>query len=186
MPFFEILILSFALAMDCFAVSLSIAASSQNNNKKLPWIVAAVFGFFHVMMPAIGCYLGSCIYDFIAQVGYWITAGILFFVGAKMLKEGFFYKNETINKKLGFWLVVTLAFATSMDAVAVGFSFSCLQLDVLIPIITIGSVTMLMSLLAFQVGKWLSKCLNPKWMILLGGLVLILIGLQIIIEDIIL
>jgi len=76
---------------------------------------------------------------------------------------------------------VTLAFATSIDAAAVGISLSFLKVDIIQPSIIIGVITFLISLIGVFIGCKFGDKFGSKVEIV-GGLVLIGIGVKIVIE----
>lgn len=77
--------------------------------------------------------------------------------------------------------LLTLAIATSIDALMVGLSFAFLQTSVIEPILVIGLVTFSLSLVGFFFGCGLGRVFGNKIKIV-GGLILIAIGLQILLE----
>jgi putative Mn2+ efflux pump MntP len=76
--------------------------------------------------------------------------------------------------------MVTLSVATSIDALAVGLSMSMLRVSIVYPAMIIGIVAGLFTIVGLHLGKrvarltWLST-----WAEILGGLVLWIIGLNI-------
>jgi putative Mn2+ efflux pump MntP len=78
---------------------------------------------------------------------------------------------------------LTLAVATSIDALMVGLSFAFLQTSIIVPILAIGFITFLLSLFGFYFGCGLGRVFGNKIKIV-GGLILIAIGLRILLEHI--
>jgi len=92
--------------------------------------------------------------------------------------------NEVDNKapnpiKLNILLI--LAIATSIDALAVGFTFAFLEISIITPVIIIGLVTFLLSFLGVFIGNKLGDVFQNKVQII-GGLILIGIGIKILTE----
>ena len=77
--------------------------------------------------------------------------------------------------------MMTLAVATSIDALMVGFSFAFLQTQILAPILVIGLITFFLSLVGFVFGCGLGRVFGNKIKIV-GGLILLAIGLRILFE----
>lgn len=132
------------------------------------------------MMPVIGWLAGLGLKDIIMGIDHWIAFGLLGFIGVKMIydstksEDG---KEEDITLLVG----LTLAVATSIDALMVGLSFAFLETSILIPIMIIGMVTFVLSLIGFKFGSGMGRVFGNKIKIL-GGLILILIGIRILVE----
>ena len=186
MSLFEILLLAIALAMDCFAVSIA----SGILLKRIQWstflTMAFFFGLFQGGMPLIGWTLAKFASKYTEQWDHWIAFTLLLFIGGKMIYEHFTASEE----KEGFSptrliVILTLAIATSIDALAIGISFACLGItnlqSILISISVIGLVSFLFSILGSILGAKVGKRLNLRAE-LLGGTLLIAIGTKILIE----
>ena len=186
MSLFEILLLAIALAMDCFAVSIA----SGILLKRIQWstflTMAFFFGLFQGGMPLIGWVLAKFASKYTEQWDHWIAFTLLLFIGGKMIYEHFTASEE----KKGFSptrliVILTLAIATSIDALAIGISFACLGItnlqSILISISVIGLVSFLFSILGSILGAKVGKRLNLRAE-LLGGTLLIAIGTKILIE----
>ena len=170
--------------MDAFAVSVS----SGICNKKLEPVHALkgafFFGFFQFAMPLVGWYLGIRFIDTIKDFDHWIAFGLLVLIGGKMIREGFEEEKEgERGDQTRGWPLLLLSIATSIDALAVGFSISLLKTPVLFPAVIIGVVCFVMTAVGMIFGKGLAKIFGRKVEIL-GGLVLIGIGIKILVEHI--
>lgn len=153
-------------------------------------VFATAFGLSQAIMPLLGWLLGSTFADAIAPWDHWISFGLLALVGGKMLWEALspdapvdaehpehVHDTEAFSGRE----VVLLSIATSIDALAVGVSFAFLNVDVAIAVTTIGLVTFALSFLAVFVGYRIgTRFRRPAEIV--GGLVLIGIGTQILIE----
>ena len=87
-------------------------------------------------------------------------------------------EDEEPRRRHGFWLLVTTAIATSLDAMAVGVGLAFLQVNIIATALAIGCATLIMSTLGMMVGRFIGSIIGKKAEIL-GGLVLIGIGVQI-------
>ena len=78
------------------------------------------------MMPTIGYFLGAQFQEMIEAYDHWIAFGLLFLIGANMIREAIWGKEEEgkENGALDFRTMLLLAIATSIDALAVGVSFA--------------------------------------------------------------
>ena len=182
-----------ALSMDAFAVSISAAMCTKSIPIRIALRASFFFGFFQWGMPIIGWLLGGAFKQYIQHIDHWIALALLGFVGGKMIFEGIRSRNpahcpdpdEVKNHgimKLD--TLVILAFATSIDALAVGLSYSIIHAPILLASSIIGSTTFVTSFLGIHFGKRLRGALE-EWAEILGGSVLILIGLKIVIEHLV-
>ena len=188
----EILLLSIGLGMDCLAVSLTSGVALHRVQWRPILLMAFLFGFFQGAMPVFGWGVGYTFSRQIEQFDHWIVFGILLFLGLRMIRES--YRGETCKGNFNpadIKVVLTLAVATSIDALAVGLSFAIMQMnrfaDILFPVLIIGGVSFVMSvgglLTGIHLGKrYAGRCEADLW----GGLILIAIGTKILIEHIVL
>jgi len=182
MSFITVLLIAVGLGIDAFSVAIGIGAA---NNKK-SWVpvlrLAAAFGLFQFVMPIIGWLAGLTVVEIIESFDHWIAFGLLTLVGGKMIREGFEKESvEEYEDQTRGWPLLMLSVATSIDALAVGFSFSVLKNPILLPAIIIGVVCFLMTVTGMLFGKVLAKIFGKKVEIF-GGLVLIAIGIKILID----
>lgn len=179
----DIILLAIGLAMDCFAVSIACGMAM----KKLTfWPVVRIaffFGLFQAVMPLIGWLVGSRFQTYIEHFDHWVAFGILVFLGGRMIHEQFKQKHPD-KKRLNPYklaVILSLAVATSIDALAVGFTFAFLNIDLWLSVIIIGIASLLFSLIGILFGHhFLNRFKIPAE--LLGGLVLIGIGTKILLE----
>ena len=174
----EILLLAFALSMDAFAVSIGLGVKSQNFNKFLAIKVALLFGFFQALMPLFG-YLASIGLDtFITSIDHWIAFILLIIIGGKMIYESFQEGTEDEITIITNKILLILAVATSIDAMAAGFTLHLFELNPYISLLIIGISTFIISYIGVYVGSRGGEKYESKAEIL-GGVVLILIGFKI-------
>ncbi len=182
MTFIEIFLIGIALSMDAFSVSICKGLTT----KKFSWRMAVKcglwFGGFQALMPIIGYYLGISFQALIESVDHWIAFGLLFLIGANMIREAIWGKDEEKdNGSLDFKTMLLLAIATSIDALAVGISFACLQVNIWWPAIVIGLTTFGFGVLGVKIGNVFGSRYE-KGASIAGGIILILIGLKILLE----
>jgi len=144
------------------------------------------FGGFQAVMPVIGWLAGLGMKNFISGVDHWIAFCLLVLVGGKMLYEAFKIKEEEdcVAKKtcpFDTGTLTILAIATSIDALAVGLTFSLLSVSIAGPVLVIGLVTFLLSIAGVKLGTAGGHFFEHK-MAAAGGAVLILIGIKILLE----
>ena len=177
-----------ALAMDAFAVAIATGVSLKQVSLRQTFRLSWHFGLFQALMPVIGWGLGASVQTYMEAYAHWVAFGLLALVGSNMLKEAILADEDEESKPLkdstkGLTLVM-LSVATSIDAMAVGLSMSMLRISIVTPAVVIGIVAALFTILGLHLGKrvarltWLST-----WAEIVGGLVLWLIGLNILRES---
>ena len=174
----EVLVLSFALSMDAFAVSIGLGIKNKNDIKILALKVGLFFGIFQALMPFIGYLGGIGLKDYIQGYDSIIAFVLLLIIGGKMIYEAL---NENVEEEISIVsnkVLLTLAIATSIDAMAAGFTLHLFELNVYVSLLLIGVITFIMSYLGVYVGSKGGDKYETKAE-LLGGIVLILIGFKI-------
>lgn len=185
MSHFEIWLLAISLAMDC----LTMAIASGIILRRICWktfaTMAFFFGLFQAMMPVIGWFAASRFSHLIEQFDHWVAFGLLAFLGIRMIKESFGDEEERHFNPTRLIVILTLAVATSIDALAVGISFAFLGMEtwdsILYPILSIGIVSFILTIAGCLFGVFCGKRVNLRTE-LIGGLILIGIGIKILTE----
>jgi putative Mn2+ efflux pump MntP len=180
---FTIIFIAFGLAMDAFAVSIATGISMKCFQTKLAFRMAIFFGFFQFLMPILGWTAGLSFRYYVETFSHWVAFGLLLFIGGKMIYESFIF--DEVEKKCNaesFATLLLLSVATSIDALAVGLSFSVLKVEIIHPVIIIGIVTFLLSFSGVYIGVKIGSFFEKK-IEFLGGLVLIAIGVKILLEN---
>ncbi|MDR1587542.1 MAG: manganese efflux pump MntP family protein [Treponema sp.] len=207
----SLVFIALSLSLDAFAVSISSAICIRNLKIFHALRASFFFGIFQFAMPVAGWYLGSAFASYIAAYDHWIAFVLLAFVGGKMIFEALrtgkgFRKNNNVPQPQGdctegapcggsseetlckegpdirsLGTLLTLAVATSIDALAVGVSLSMLGREIWWDAAVIGAITFLVCLSGFEFGRRIGA-LPEKWASIVGGLVLIGIGIKILLE----
>ena len=184
MNFFEILLIALSMSMDAFAVCLGAGTQEDASGPRPTFRLAFHFGLFQFMMPVIGWFAGSTILRYFTAYDHWVAFGLLAFVGIRMVRSGFDQNNsgQKANPSRG-WTLVMLAFATSIDALAIGFSLGLVGVTIWYPAVVIGVVTGLISWLGILLGNRLGVRFGKR-MEIIGGIILILMGIRIVLASI--
>ncbi len=179
----ELLLIAVGLSADAFAVSLCKGLCMKKLNSRHALIIALFFGAFQAVMPLMGWAAGIRFRSYIENYDHWVAFALLSFIGFKMLWEAFEKEKEETEceVKLNYRELLILAVATSIDALAVGFSFAILQVKIIFPVVTIGVTTFLLSFLGVYIGHRFGMKFKRAAEIA-GSLVLILIGVKILLE----
>ena len=176
-----LLVLALGLSMDAFAVSICKGLSVPKLQAKHCLICGVYFGGFQALMPLIGWALGIRFQSMITNIDHWIAFALLAVIGANMIKESFSKEEECPDASFGFKTMLTLAVATSIDALAVGVTFAFLDVSIVPAVLLIGATTFVCSAVGVKIGNVFGNRFQSKAEFL-GGLVLIAIGLKILIE----
>lgn len=174
------LLLAFGMSMDAFAASIAKGATLHKPKFSDAIRTGLIFGVIEAITPLVGWGLGTLANQYILSWDHWVAFALLVFLGGRMVVEGF--RNVEVGKapchRHGFWLLAATAFATSLDAMAVGIGLAFLQVNIIWTALAIGTATLIMSTLGILISRFIGSLLGKRAEIL-GGLVLIGIGCQI-------
>ena len=130
------------------------------------FIMAFFFGLFQAVMPLIGWFAASRFSHLIEDYDHWIAFGLLAFLGGRMIKESFSNEDKRCFDPTKLKVVVTLAIATSIDALAIGISFAFVGINsftsILSPIVIIGFTSFVISTLGSLIGVFCGKRFNLR------------------------
>lgn len=171
----ETALMGIALAMDASAASAALGTSS---GKRFSWdkilITGLFFGLFQAWMPLAGYFCASLGGSFLRKFGQYLASALLFGIGGKMIFE----KAEEEAQDFSYLKLTVLAFATSIDALLVGVSYSCLGKNCIYKeVLIIGLITFFLSCGGGIAGRVSGRFLKFRCGIA-GGIILCLIGLK--------
>lgn len=186
MPFIQVFLLSLSVAADAFACSVARGTLIRVNAFRRSLVLAAVFGVFQSVMPVLGWLIGVLFagVDLIARIDHWIAFALLAVVGAKMIRDAFHPdagQDVVDDGRIQLRPAIILGIATSIDALAVGMGLAFVAVPIIQVALVMGVMTFLMSL----AGAWLGHHGGGRfgrWATLAGGLVLIGLGVDILLE----
>lgn len=186
MTLLEIFLVGIGLSMDAFAVSICKGLAMPAVNKKQALLIGAYFGVFQALMPLAGWLLGSQFARHVTKLAPWIAFVLLAWIGGSMLRESLSKKEEDEEVEpveLRHKELFLLAVATSIDALAVGVSFSMVELSV-----PIGAAAALIGCTTFAIsvgGVFVGRIFGARYKNraeFVGGAILLLIGVKILLE----
>lgn len=186
MTLLEIFLIGIGLSMDAFAVAICKGLAMPDKvDRKGALLIALYFGVFQAVMPTLGWLLGSQFARYVTRLAPWIAFILLVWIGGNMIRESL-SKEEREEEETGSVShkeLLVLAVATSIDALAVGVTFSMLELAVSIgaAVALIGCTTFVISLAGVYVGNVFGAKYKSKAEFV-GGAILILIGVKILLE----
>ncbi len=184
MSFIEIVLIGVGLSMDAFAVSVCKGMQMRRLHLLRMLLIAVFFGGFQAIMPTIGWILGSTFADRIAKIDHWIAFILLGFIGLKMIYDAVTEEPEVEEKNdppLPLSELLMLAIATSIDALAVGVTFSFLHVEIVNAVMIIGVTTFVLSALGVVLGFLTGGLLRDKAQIA-GGVILVVLGIRILVS----
>ncbi len=177
----DVILLAVGLSMDALAVSIGLGAVHRIGQLKVAFLAALYFGIAQGLMPLIGFTIGQSVLGWLAGYANWIAFFILLMIGFKMIFEAFQTdEKEREGKTLSQRLFLGLAIATSIDALAAGFSLNVFTL----PAIVICSLIMLVTAIFSFIGVYIGCISGEKYQFkaeIFGGMVLIGIGLKLLV-----
>jgi len=181
MNFLVVLAVALALAMDAFAVSVGVSLIHKGLTRGQALRLSFHFGLFQFIMPILGWVAGRNILKLIEKYDHWVAAGLLVFIGGRMILDSF-RRGDHLAKKSsdqtkGFSLIM-LSVATSLDALAVGLSLAALHVPIIYPAAIIGAVAFLVTVSGAIIGPGLGRLIGKRAEFA-GGLVLVLIAVKI-------
>lgn len=186
MTLYDLFFLAVALAMDAFAVSVCKGFTLWKIDFGKAITVGLYFGVFQALMPFLGYLLANLFSEQIQGFDHWVAFFLLSALGIKMIIEAVKEKDECCDDDCGcisFRVMLPLAVATSIDALAAGITLRLKgNVDILTAIIIIGVVTFIICVLGVWIGHFFGVKYQKKAEIT-GGVILILLGLKILLED---
>lgn len=178
---FEILLLALALAADAFAASIGLGSTHRSDIKpqfiKMALLIGIYFGVAQGVMPLIGYALGSTMIGWLSKGAAWVAFIILVALGSKMLYESRSVNDNDTRINLTHKTLLSLAIATSLDAMGAGFTLNLLSVNAYLVCVIIALTTAILSILGAYIGRQSGTWLG-SWAEALGGLVLIAIGIR--------
>ncbi|MFQ3207982.1 MAG: putative Mn2+ efflux pump MntP [Glaciecola sp.] len=183
----EVILLSVALSMDVFAVSIGIGvnksriykySSEAENRFSSAFIIAIYFAVFHAVFPLLGYLGGVTLFAWFESLSQWIGFTILVSLGLKAIYDSFQKDGDEIAPSLTHNTLLIIAIATSIDAFAAGFTLALIPFSPYLSCLIIGLTTLVVSLFGFFLGSIRGERITLKAE-LFGGFILIAIGFKI-------
>lgn len=175
----EILFISIGLAMDAFALSLCLGLTMYQMNWFNAFKTGVYFGVFQGLMPLIGYYLGRSFAADMVFIDHWVASALLLYTGCNMIKNA--ENDESIIPSFSMKSMLPLSIACSIDAFAIGISFSFFEMNIFMTVLLIALITCIISIFGVKAGQAFGNHLKAKANYAGGGL-LILMAVKLIIE----
>lgn len=180
MNVYATLTLALAMSMDAFAVAISKGATLKCPTLKEAIRIGVIFGTIEALTPLLGWSIGVAASQFSIKWSHWVAFILLSILGLRMILEGLWgddlkEKEHQQPKRHSFALLVTTAFASSLDALAVGVGLAFLEVNIVLTAFTIGATTLFMTTIGIMLGQFIGPMIG-KWAEVTGGVILIGIG----------
>lgn len=189
MDFLSLLLIAVGLSMDAFAAALCKGLSVQELKARQAIAVGGYFGVFQALMPLTGYLLARFFRQWVEAVDHWLAFALLCLIGCSMIFESRGGKDASAEadphgNRFSPRAMLPLAFATSVDALAIGvaFALSGVYGSIFLSVSVIGFVTFALSVLGVRAGRFLGERFRSRAE-LFGGVLLILIGARILLSD---
>ena len=173
--------LAFGLAMDATAVSAARGLGGRTPREAV--ILPVLFGGFQSGMAALGWLAGLWIGPYIAAWDHWVAFALLSLIGGKMIFEAIRGEDGAEPSPASLGLYLGLAIATSIDAAAAGLTLPLVPVAPWLALVLIGTITAACSATGYLAGRSVGKRFGAKLEIL-GGLILIGIGVQLLVREV--
>ena len=187
LDFSSLILLSIGLSMDVFSVACVVGFGIRNIRREQITKIASSFGVFHLIMPILGWVIGAVFIDLISGYDHWAAFLLLAFVGGKMLFNGIKNNQDdepNTKKILENQSLLLFSLAVSIDSVAIGLSFSLENVPILLPAVIIGVTAFVFTFIGVIVGSKVGTK-TGRWAEIIGGIILIGIGIQVLLNHII-
>lgn len=174
-------LLAFAMSLDAFAAALGKGAALQRPRLSEALRTGAVFGAIEAATPVLGWAVELAAAAWMNAVDHWVAFLLLGLLGVRMIHHALRREEAGKPERHSLRTLVTTAFATSIDAFAVGVTLALIGADIVVSAIAIGLATFLMA----AIGTWGARFVGQRFgrmAEVAGGLCLIAIGLKILLE----
>ncbi len=176
MSLIEVLILSFALGIDCLLVSFSQGLIFNTKKIQHAFSIAITMGVMHTIMTVTG-YIGiKGFHQIINPYYHWATFIVFGALGIKYILDGILENNNN-TKGLKKRHMLSICFITSIDAFFAGLSLNLSHTEMISSSIIIGFVAFLMSILGFNLGNKINN-LPKKSLEFFAGIIFIFLAIK--------
>lgn len=185
---FSLILLAFAMSTDAFAAAIGKGASLHKPKFTDALRTGLIFGVIEGITPVVGWFIGQAAVGFVEEWDHWIAFVLLLLLGLHMIYAGLQPDAAETSEKAkshSFWVLAITAFATSIDALAVGIGLAFVEVNIWIAALAIGLATMTMVTVGVMLGHVIGTAIGRKAEII-GGLVLIGVGAAILYDHMVL
>ncbi|MGZ9706248.1 manganese efflux pump MntP [Pseudomonas sp. GNP013] len=179
----SLVFLALAMSTDAFAAAIGKGASLHRPRLSEALRTGLIFGVIEAITPVVGWGIGQVATKYVESWDHWIAFTLLLALGLHMIYNGL--KHEDVEEEKpnqhSFLILAVTAFATSIDALAVGVGLAFVNVNILVAASAIGIATTVMVTTGVMLGRVLGTMVGKRAEII-GGLVLVLVGSTILYE----
>lgn len=179
----SLIFLALAMSTDAFAAAIGKGASLHKPRFREALRTGLIFGIIETITPVIGWGIGQVATQYVERWDHWIAFTLLVLLGLHMVYNGLKHEEAEEEKpnQHSFLILAVTAFATSIDALAVGVGLAFVDVNILVAALAIGTATTVMVTAGVMLGRVLGNVVGKRAEII-GGIVLMLVGATILYE----
>ncbi|MFW3897180.1 manganese efflux pump MntP [Pseudomonas putida] len=183
MNLISLFFLAMAMSTDAFAAAIGKGSSLHKPRFSEALRTGLIFGVIEAITPVVGWGIGQAAVRYVENWDHWIAFGLLLALGLHMIYNGLKHEDEAEEKasQHSFFILAVTAFATSIDAMAVGVGLAFVDVNILVAAAAIGMATCVMVTVGVMLGRVLGAIVGKRAEIA-GGVVLMLVGAAILYE----
>lgn len=179
----SLIFLALAMSTDAFAAAIGKGSSLHKPRFAEALRTGLIFGVIETITPIIGWGIGQAATRFVEDWDHWIAFVLLLALGVHMIYNGL--KQDDVEEEKAnqhsFLILAVTAFATSIDALAVGVGLAFVDVNIMVAALAIGTATTVMVTIGVMLGRVLGNVVGKRAEIA-GGIVLMLVGATILYE----
>lgn len=179
----SLIFLALAMSTDAFAAAIGKGSSLHKPRFAEALRTGLIFGVIETITPLVGWSIGQAASRFVESWDHWIAFTLLLVLGVHMIYNGIKPEDEEQEKSSqhSFFVLAITAFATSIDALAVGVGLAFVDVNILVAAAAIGLATTVMVTFGVMLGRVLGTVVGKRAEIV-GGVVLMVVGATILYE----
>lgn len=179
----SLIFLALAMSTDAFAAAIGKGASLHKPRFVEALRTGLIFGVIETITPLVGWGIGQVATQYVERWDHWIAFTLLCVLGLHMIYNGIKHEDAEEEKpnQHSFFILAVTAFATSIDALAVGVGLAFVNVNILVAASAIGLATTVMVTIGVMLGRVLGNAVGKRAEII-GGVVLMLVGATILYE----
>lgn len=179
----SLVFLALAMSTDAFAAAIGKGASLHKPRFTQALRIGIIFGVIEAITPIVGWAIGQVATQYVESWDHWIAFTLLLMLGLHMIYNGLKHEDAAEEKpnQHSFFLLAVTAFATSIDALAVGVGLAFVNVNILVAASAIGVATTIMVTIGVMLGRVVGTVVGKRAEII-GGIVLMLVGATILYE----
>lgn len=174
-----ITLIAIATAMDAFTVGLSIGMYKLT--RKRVFFIGLVIGLFHIIMPVLGMITGDFLSSAFGEIASYLAAALLVLIGFQMISQLWVVEKKEIIAPRGIGLFL-FGLGVSIDSFSVAITLGMAGYHIALVSLIFGAVAAIFTWSGIYIGTKF-KGIFGNYSVAIGGIILILIGIKMILEN---